>query len=1039
MNLVLFMNYKSLYRSFGVVAFLVATVVYLMTVQPTVPFWDCGEFSAAAIWQQVPHPPGAPLFLMIGKMFDLLIPFGDPGWKINLVAVFSASFTIWLMYLISVKVIINLRKEDFKTLGDEIAVYGSALVGALALTFSDTFWFNSVESEVYATSSLFVAIVIYLMMRWNEESENPGHERYLLLIAYLIGLSTGVHLLAVLTIFSIVTLVYFKKYKVTPTSFIIMGAVAVAIFFIVYPGIVKWVPAMLNGNLPFKNGCGEYIVADSTGVFLFTIAGILAVIGAFVYGYIKKMPMLKLISSAFIFVLMGYTTYTQILLRSNANPPMNENTPKDLSSLTSYLGREQYGDAPSWPRRYQRDSYYTRHYHEHGKWFPPSTKPVECKDGSRIGKTDFKKINFSGEINFLMSYQINHMYWRYFFWNFVGRTSDIQDAGWTFADTKEAELLNHESGYADLFPIRFFALPLLFGLLGLFFQFWHDPKMAVVYLFMFLLMGILATIQQNQQAPQPRERDYFYAGSFMIWAMWIGMGAYAIIKSLAKGKVSVGIAAGVVLISMILVPGIMAKEGWKLHSRAGNYLPFDYSYNILQSCDENAILFTNGDNDTFPVWWLQDVMGIRRDVRIVNLSLGNTLWYVDQLKNREPWGAAKIPLSFPDKSLRSAETDPESLSYFTGPEMNFSVPVRREIMAKFTDDPEKLANPKFNFTLTGKPLGERDGKMNYVFRVQDQVVLNIIQMIKFERPVYFSSTVGGDAFAGLKKFFRNEGMAMRVCPVVQQKDQTESIDIEVMDKCLLNIDNSTNFETGPSYGFKLRNLSNQDVYYDEVHRRLMHNYRSLYTGYALYSHRYLKDSKRTAAILDTMNKYISPKQFPMSFDLLFRITRIYEETGAVSQTKEWAQLTVDACQKVIDTDGLNENHKVAEILGKSWGPYRVAATAYEMAGDFQSAKNTLGDLITASEKVLANPATSSDDIQGIQYSIYNLKVEIDEYDITALEVAGKKTEALAKAKALYKSYIESADKNIQYLSQFIKKRILALEAELQIADGSVEN
>jgi len=342
------MDTKVLYRGFGFLAFFIALATYLLTVQPTVPFLDCGEFTAAAALQQVPHPPGAPLFLMIGKLFHLL-PFGDPGWRVNLVSVFSSAITVGLLYLITVKVIKNFHTSPIDTIGEAIAVYGAGLVSALAYTYSDSFWFNAVESEVYALSTMFAALVVYLTMRWNEEADKPGHERYLLLIAYLIGLSTGVQLLSILPTFSIVMLVYFRKYRYSTKGLIIAGAAAIGTFIVIYPGIVKWFPAILNWAWP----AGLAIV-------------LLAAYGAW-YGYKNQRSVLHLVSSAFLLAILGYSCYTHILIRSNSNPPMNENAPNDLPKLISYLSREQYGDAPTWPRRYRWDDpYFQRAYMDHG-------------------------------------------------------------------------------------------------------------------------------------------------------------------------------------------------------------------------------------------------------------------------------------------------------------------------------------------------------------------------------------------------------------------------------------------------------------------------------------------------------------------------------------------------------------------------------------------------------------------------------------------------------------------------------------------------
>jgi len=335
------MNILVLRRAFGFLSFIVATVTYLLTVQESVPFWDCGEFTAAAAEQQVPHPPGAPLFLIVGKLFHLL-PFGDPGWRVNLLSAFASAVTVGLLYLVIVQVIENFRGKKYESFGDAIAVFGSAFVGATALTFSDTFWFNAVESEVYASSTLLVAIIVWLMMRWNEEADNPGHEKYLLLIAYIIGLSTGVHLFSILAIFSLALVVYFRKYDFKLTSFFVMGAITVVSFGLIYPGIVKVFPSMLGGNL-FKTEARDYVIMDSLFPRILAIGTIIGAAFGTYHASKNNKPILNLACSSFLLIILGYSTYTQILLRSNANPPMNENTPNDLIKLSAYLGREQYG------------------------------------------------------------------------------------------------------------------------------------------------------------------------------------------------------------------------------------------------------------------------------------------------------------------------------------------------------------------------------------------------------------------------------------------------------------------------------------------------------------------------------------------------------------------------------------------------------------------------------------------------------------------------------------------------------------------------
>ena len=1037
------MNNKLLYRIFALLSFAVTFVVYTMTVQPSVPFWDCGEFSAASIWQQVPHPPGAPLFLMIAKIFHILIPFGDDGWRINMASVTATALTVMFLYIITVKVILNFREEP-KSTGDSLAVYIAPFVGSLAFTFSDTFWFNGVESEVYATSSVFVAIVVYLMMRWNEEADNPHNERYLLLIAYFLGLSMGVHLLSLLTIFSIVMLVWMRKYLGKTSkpvkSGIIATIVGLFIFIIFYKGFINWYPALLSGDLPFKNEAKEHLIEDSPAVFVFAIALVVLVAYGLYLGFKKNNSIVKFICMSLLLMFMGYMTYAQVLIRTHANPPMNENEPKNFPKLASYLGREQYGEADNWPRRYQRDEQFIQYYNEkdsrgnyvYGEWYPPARKEVERKDGQYIVVNDWKKINFMGEINYLFNYQIYHMYLRYFFWNFVGRLSDVQDAPAAFFDSKGFEKWNFESGYKQLFPIRFFAIPLIFGLIGLWFHFWRDPKMAAVYLMMFLMMGVLAAIAQNQQNPQPRERDYFYAGSFMVWCMWISLGTYYLIEWLAKKKNPL-IVSSIIAVSLLVVPINMAMGGWKMHSRAGNYLPFDYSYNILQSTEENAIIFTNGDNDTFPLWYLQDVAGVRRDVRVVNLSLANTLWYVDQLKNRSPWGSQKLPLSFSDDSIKISDTDKGALSYDFGVAFNVAIPVDREILEKYTNDPAILADGNMRFQYKATPYGQQDGKDFFLYQVRDKLILDILKQTRFKRPVYFSRTVGPDVYNNLERFFRTEGMANRVCPVEQSSGVASSMEPAIMDKCLMHVDNSDNFSKTPKYGFKFRNLGKPGVYYDEVHRRLMRSYRQLYIEYAQHAFYNMKDSAKSIKILDEMNKHISTVLFPFSYDLEYKVALMYDQAGAKKKAKEYAQSAVRKCEQIMNNRELETQFKIYEVMGRFFGPFQIASSLYEMLGDYKSARECMRKLVDESRMYEAqmhqDPSTKQEDMQRLQENlIYNMAA-IDRLVIDELTSKGDTSAAIDSANRIIDRYEKSKDPYAVYLKTFMKRSLMDIQKQ----------
>ncbi len=1047
------MNYKYLNRVFAGLSFALAFITYVLTVQPSVPFWDCGEFSAASVWQQVPHPPGAPLFLMVGKVFHTLIPFGDEGWRINMVSVVASALTVWLLYLITVMAIRNFYKKENENFASAFAIYGSAFVAAAAYTFSDTFWFNAVESEVYAASSLFVAIVIYLMMRWNEEADNPGNEKYLLVIAYLIGLSTGVHLLSILTIFSIVLLIYFRKYTFKFSTFILTGVISVVAFIIIYNLIVQSIPAFLAGHTPGRNEAMEYSINNSVALQALAIIAILAIIYGFYYSMKKGNQILRLITSSILLMLIGYTTYTHILLRANANPPMNENEPKTFTQLSSYIGREQYGQAPFWPRRYQREDRFIYRYelrdeagnYVYGKWEPPTYKTVTRSDGTMINVPEFTKVNTAGELAYLWKYQINHMYIRYFFWNFVGRMSDVQDAGvaWFNYDKKDYETLNYKSGYKDEFPVRFFALPLLFGLIGLYFHYAKDKKMAFIYIIMFLMMGVLAAIQQNQQDPQPRERDYFYAGSFMVFAMWIGFGAFALIDWISKDKIKTAFVVPIIIVSLLLVPFNMAVGGWKIHSRAGNYLPFDYAYNILQSSEKDAIIFTNGDNDTFPVWYLQDVAGVRRDVRIVNLSLANTLWYVDQLKNREPWGAKKIPLSFPDIKIQGKdENDEDALTYEFGEARQVNIPVKKEILAKFTEKNEVIESGKMSYTFVGLPQQGRDGKTNYIFRVQDLVINDILTQTRFERPVYFSTTVGGgDVFVGLDDFLRLEGMLWRICPVRKSDMKTGDIEVDITEKCLLNYDNSNNYHKEPNYGFKFRNLNNPSVYYDEVHRRLMESYRILF--YQVADKLIERNEKeRAKKIIDKMIELISPVQFPMVLESESRLIRIYEKLGDNENLRKYAQSCLNTCLELIDKEYLKPEYVRWEIMGRLYGPYKIAADMYEILENIDGAKAILTRFekqVEAYKTSMINMGYSQNEISILDQNLADTKVRIDYMHINILVKQNKLKEAYEEANKLLDKYRSQESIVYKYAAMFLSNKIDEIASKMGLVADKHDN
>ncbi len=1030
---------RTLHYAFASIAFAVSLITYLLTVQPTVPFWDCGEFTAAAVQQQVPHPPGAPLFLMIGKVFHLL-PFGDPGWRVNLVSVLSSAFTVLLLYFITVRVIRNFFTESLDDLGNALSVYGGGFVAALTFTFTDTFWFNAVESEVYAASSLFVAIIVHLMMIWNEKADEAGHEKYLLLITYLIGLSIGVHLLSILTVFSLVLLVYLRKYPFSVKSLLITMGVGLVLFVLIYNVIIMKFPALFAGNLPFfKTEGGEFRIEDN---MLFRLVGFgLIALGAYGtwYGTRNKKGVLTLASSAFLLLILGYSTYGHILVRANSNPPMNENKPENFSKLVSYLGREQYGEAPMWPRRYQSESRFVNNYLKYGNWVQPPIKAVERKDGARYSRPDFGNWKTDGrsrynsaEFEYMWDYQIDQMYLRYFLWNFMGRVSDVQDAPAASPLTSKAtiESYSYKTGFSDHYPINYFALPLLLGLFGLVFHFVRDKRMAWVYLVLFLMTGVLAAIQQNQQNPQPRERDYFYVSSFMVFAMWAGMGAFFLMERLRQNVAVVGASMAAVI---ALVPVNMARLNWFTHSRAGNYLAFDYAYNILQSLEPNAIVFTNGDNDTFPVWYLQDVAGVRRDVRVVNLSLGQTTWYIEQLKNQAPWGAQKIPLTFSDEQLTVPEDDPRALSYDFGPATIITIPVDKAILAKFTTDTALINRGSMTWQFKGTSRGpdETTGQTTYFIGVQHKLVADILKTTKFTRPIYFSTSVGdpqyADEFCGLDGYVRLEGMAYRVCPTPQRSAIGEGVNEEVMEKTIIKDMGHDEVHTEPHLGLKFRNLNNPNVYYDDVNRGYILSYRNVFYKYATWLLYEKKDTARAGAVLKRMNTVLSLDMFPMSMMFELQTARFYETCGMNVEAAAMADRAITNAGRLIANPRLytaEQGFPVpregsdAEILEAVIRMSRVlAADAAKIAGKWDVSARYL-------KEVGAGQGVSAE-----------LDYQLDEIPIAQAIRAKDYQKALKIAEGLQGKYnlATARDRGMQQAANDLQQTIMGLREKLGLA------
>lgn len=679
-------DFKFYDRVVGWAAFLVAAVCYLLTVEPTASWWDCGEFIATAVKLEVGHPPGAPLWMIIGRVAALFAPDdAHMALMMNATAALAAAFTslflFWSVTHLARRIVekISYKGQNVASYSacETVAILSSGMVGALIYTFCDTAWFSAVEAEVYSMSSLFTAVVFWLILKWEEHADEKYSNRWLILICYLMGLSIGVHLLNLLVIPAIVLVYYYKKYKPTPlgtTLALLLSVVILAV--VLYFIIPQTVNIAAHFDLLFVNTFGMPYYSGIITFMLLLMGGL----GYLVWWtHANRKVILNTISLGVFVLMVGYCSFAMTVIRSFANPPINENDPSNGFSLLSYLNREQYGDNPLFygpyfnaePTGSVQESTYIPFDGKYLKIDKPRSKYTYSSEDQgffpRMYSSNQNHIqvyktwgglesvetrpSFAENLTFFFTYQLGHMYFRYFMWNFVGRQSDIQNgagsvingnwiSGIDFIDAIKGA---SSDGLPDKYKNNhgrnvYYFLPFLLGLLGIFVSLQHDSKNCFVVFMFFLLTGIAIVVYLNQTPYQPRERDYAYAGSFYAFSIWCGLGALAIwniIRNLGSRDNRMSLVGAGVSCVAVLVPVQMACQNWDDHDRSGRYTCRDFAINYLESCAPNSILFTFGDNDTFPLWYVQEVEGVRRDVRIVNLSLAGCDWYLKQTQEKK--------------------------------------------------------------------------------------------------------------------------------------------------------------------------------------------------------------------------------------------------------------------------------------------------------------------------------------------------------------------------------------------------------------------
>jgi len=868
-------NRLNAYLAFTV--FLISELVYVLTMAPTFSFWDCGEFVAVAYTLGVPHPPGTPIFTVLGRLFTM-IPIGDIGARVNLISTLFSALTVMITYLVIIRFIRIYRQTppDEWSLPEKISAYSAGVIGAFALAFSDSFWFNAVEAEVYAMSMFFNTVVVWLILKWYEVADEEGNEKWILLIAYAFGLALGVHLQALLAFFAIAMVYYYKRYEISVSSFATLVVVSSAIFFVIYPGIVKGLPALMR----------------DVGIwFMFVL--VIGLIYAIYYTHQNKLRLWNLAAVSLLLIMIGYSSFTVIYFRSQTNPPINENAPNTLEKLYSYLNREQYGDYPVFKRRWSQDPQHQQNYQK-----------------------------YSSDMDFFLKYQVGHLYLRYFGWQFIGRYGDVQDDGIDFS--------------------KFWGIPFGIGLFGMFYHFRRQWTMALVILALLLLTGVFINIYTNPPEPQPRERDYVYVGSFFAFAIWIGIGIDALFEtireSLKEEKKLVPATVGLCLFGLLFVNGRMLQVNYHSHDRSGNYAPWDYAYNLLNSCAKDGILFTNGDNDTFPLWYLQEVAGVRQDVRVVNLSLANTDWYVRQLIYESPRGAKPIKMNISERELKNF-----GYEQWTARTIALPVPAsaKEEIMQY--DDGKKIrlnldstataiTNIVDTVRWTFEPYIKLQSGQGYI-RAQDRVVYETLVNNLWERPVYFAVTVADNNRIGVDNYLRMDGFAYRVVPV--KTDNYGYFEPEIMWDKLMNV-------------YRYERLDDPTVYYDENTRRMVSNYRTIMLQLAQH---YAQNPNGISTIRDKEGnlKQVSNKELAtqlldkslsilpsalkeMDYRILQAIIQLYSKVGGTAQIARLLPDLEDAVDRRLRANP------------SDLSPRYVLATAYRSVGEYDKAITILQSL-----------------------------------------------------------------------------------------------
>ena len=918
----------------GWIVFLTAAITYFVTLEPTASWWDCSEFITSAFKLEVGHPPGAPFHMILGRVFSIFAADSSrAAFMVNAMSALASAATVMLLYWSIVHLARKLFSTAELTKGEQIAVWGSGLVGALAFTFTDSFWFSAVEGEVYALSSFFTAAVFWAILKWENVADEPNANRWLILIAYLMGLSTGVHLLNLLAVPAIGLVYFFKKYPFSWKGVIVALAISIGILasiqYVIIPGVPRL--AFIFDKL-FVNTFG---LPFNSGVLFLIVLIISGSVWVVRYTMKKNMVILNTACTAVIVILIGYSSFATIIIRASANPPMNQNHPDNAFALLRYLNREQYGDRPLlygpyynapaianidekeqynkvdgkykvtgtlsggteyepklqtfFPRMYSPNA---NHIEAYKQWGNIKGKPVRIRDGGET-KT-LTKPTFGENLRFFFTYQVGHMYMRYFMWNFVGRQNDVQGHG-SFNSGNWISGINvldeAKVGPTDKMPDSmkndpsrntYYFLPLLFGLIGMFYQYNRGKsgkESFAVTMLLFVFTGLAIVVYLNQYPYQPRERDYAYTGSFYAFAIWIGLAVPALYSLVQKVLKGVSGAATVTVVSLVLVPGILVSQNFDDHNRSGRYMTRDYAINYLESCAPNAILFTYGDNDTFPLWYVQEVEGVRPDIKIINLSYLGMDWYISQHRMASN-AAAPVPFSFEKEQYYMGRMDAVLFqeriksSIELSEAMNFlgSDDERTKVTVVSGEKMDFLPSRSFHITVdkqkvldsgTVKPEDAALIVDSVKFRItksyitkSEMAILNIIAANNWERPIYIDHSLLYANSIFFLDYLQFEGLAYRFVPIETKGGGMNRgrIDADILYDNVMN-------------KFKWGNVNDTEVYLDEYNKKAINIIQARYM-FARLSEALIDkgDNKRALEVLDRMFEIFPNEKIPLTYD-----------------------------------------------------------------------------------------------------------------------------------------------------------------------------